>query len=160
MYMSIKFNELSPPEKILVTRLAFNEPLPVVNAWLEFNTYKPITPEGIDKLRIKYKDIINEVMQSTDSQGVLKELVDIKDRLVNVSKNIEDPKDLAQLSNSLNTVSKTIDDFLERKKEGKEDEYLKPEEYIESLLYLQSEGYITFPEGKFEELKQKLVSEE
>jgi hypothetical protein len=156
----MKLNELSAPERILVTRLAFNEPLPVVNAWLEFNTYKPISPEGLEKMRIKYKDVINEVMSSTDSQGVLKELVDIKDKLVDFSKKIDDPKDLAQVSNALNTVSKTIDDFLERKKESKTDEYLKPDEFLEALLYLQAENYLVFPEGKFEELKSKLVAED
>jgi hypothetical protein len=157
--MTKDFLELSAPEKILVTRLSKNEPLPVINSWLEFNSYNPLTPEGLEKMRIKHNDLINDLALTTDSRGVLNELVDIKDKLVEFSKRVEDPKDLAQISNSLNTVSKTIDDFIERRKGIEGDNNIKPEEFIEVLLYLQSEGYITFPEGKLDALRLTLINE-
>jgi hypothetical protein len=89
--------------------------------------------------------------------------VDIKDRLISFSKNVEDPKDLAQLSNALNAVSKTLDDFLERSRGGSDEDVVSPDEYLKTLLFLRSEGVISFSEESLNELRRRLletVSEE
>ena len=151
------FNSLSPPEKLVVKRLSFDEPFPIINAWLLHNDYNQITEEGLEKLKIKHHGVVKELKSIDSGDSIFKELVDIKDFLISTSSETKDPKAISQLSNSINSISKTITDFVEKKRAEKEDDVAGPDEFLNVLKFLKSEGLIDFTEENFNGLRKNLL---
>jgi hypothetical protein len=150
------FKDLSLPEQIVVQRISLDEPLIVVNAWLSFNNFKQLTSEDLDRLKIKHGEIIKAIRSDTGSDAIFKELIDLKDLLINLSSSTKDPKAVAQLSNSINAVSKTISDSIEKKKSEKDEVRASPQEFLGVLSFLKSEGFIDYSEDKINELRRHL----
>ena len=150
------FDNLSPPEKLIVKRLALNEPYSIVNAWLLHNDYNVVSEEGLDKLKIKHHLVIKELQSVGNGDSIFQELVNIKDFLISTSEVTKDPKAIAQLSNSINSISKTISDFIEKKNNEKEDDIAGPTEFLNVLKFLKSEGIIDFSEEQYDGLRKNL----
>ncbi len=156
-YMSvILFDDLSGPEKIIVKHLSLKEPLLVINAWLTHNGFNSLNADGLERLEIKYHELILGLEGKDSETELLSELIKIKNNLINVTSSTEDPKAIAQLSNSLNTIAKTISDSIAKKNAKSEKPRVTSEEFLSVLKFLASEGYIEFGEGKFLELEKNL----
>jgi len=151
------FKDLSLPEQIVVQRISLDEPLIVVNAWLSFNNFKQLTSEDLDRLKIKHGEIIKTLRSDNGGDAIFKELIDLKDLLISLSSSTKDPKAVAQLSNSINAVSKTISDSLDKKKSEKDEVRASPNEFIGVLSFLKSEGFIDYSEDKINELRRHLL---
>lgn len=151
-----EFDSLDGPEKIIVRRLAYGEPLSIVNAWLEQENYNLVDKDGLELLKVKYHDIIKDLGGANSGESIFKELIEMKDLLIKTTGITKDPKAVAQLSNSINAISKTIDDFIEKKKSEKEDNVVGPDEFLGVLRFLKSEKFIDFDEVKFDELRKCL----
>ena len=153
-----EFESLSVPEQIVVKRLSFDEPLVVINAWLSTEGFKAIDEEGLGKLNIKYHELIKNMKSDSSGDSIFKELVELKNLLISKSNITNDPKAIAQLSNSINALSKTISDFVDKKKSEKEESHATPQEFLSILKFLRDEKYIDFNEVKFNELSKHLSS--
>lgn len=150
------FDSLSGPEKVIVKRLSLDEPLLIVNAWLSFNKFNPVDEKGLDLFRVKYNKLIKDLRGVNSGESIFAELIEMKDLLIKTTNSTNDPKAVAQLSNSINSISKTIDDFIEKKKAEKDDNVAGPDEFLGVLSFLRSEGFISFDEVKFDELRKRL----
>lgn len=159
----VDLKSLSGPERLIVERLVLEEPACVINAWLTFNGFRASTDEGINGIRLKFNELIVQLRASKSQDFVLKELDTIRDKLVKMSSDSTEAKDLAQLSNALNAVSKTINDYIEKKKGIEESGIVDVAEYIETLLFLEKNEYIVINKERLDELRSRLfdpVSEE
>lgn len=148
--------DLSGPEQIIIERLAHNEPLGVINAWLIHNGYNIIDDETVKRFSVKHRKDIKNFATSIDSDAIFQELIDVKDQVIAATANASDPKAIAVLSNSLNSISKTIDGFVEKKKASHKQEVISPEDFIKVLEFLKSEGFLDFKEDKINELRGHL----
>ena len=134
--------DLPVPTQVIITRAANDEPLIVINAWLTFKGYNPITQEGLDKLKAKHHAEIKQYEAQKSTGTIYSELVEVKDLLMNASKINEDPKALAQLVNAMNSVSKTIETLNEKEQAKKGETRADTKEFIAVIDFLDSEGYI------------------
>lgn len=151
-----EFESLSAPEKVIVKRLSLDEPLVIVNAWLGFNKFNPIDEKGLELFKVKYNKLIKDLRGVNSGESIFTELIEMKDLLIKTTNVTDDPKAVAQLSNSINSISKTIDDFIEKKKAEKDDSVAGPDEFLGVLNFLRSEGFIDFSEEKYDELCKHL----
>lgn len=152
----VDLKNLSGPERIIVERLTLEEPVCVINAWLQFNGFRPSTEEGINTIKLKLSDLILQLKASRSQDVVLSELDSIRDKLVKMSNDTSEAKDLAQLSNALNAVSKTINDYIEKKKSINEDGTVDLTEYLETLKFLDNEGFLKLNMERLDELRAKM----
>jgi len=159
----VKYNELLGPEKVIVDRLCREEPLLIINAWLEYSGFKPITDENLKSLSLRYHDIVVEERAKLGDDSVLSELKLIKDKLMTTSSGDLAPKDLAYVSNSINMLSKTINDYVDKNKAKDDTQSVDVLEFMRVMDFLESENLLKFNKGKKDELRKKLletVSEE
>ena len=156
IYMNDDYKALLGPEKIIVDRLIFDEPFDIVNAWLIHNKFNPVDQTGFERIKIKNKSLVEELKASTSEVNVLNELIEMKDLLIKVTGSTEDPKAIAQLSNSINSMSKTIGDLNEKKNANKEEPIATSKEFLSILNFLKSEKLIDFSEEQYNELSKNL----
>jgi hypothetical protein len=158
MYMgsATVYKDLVGPEKVVVDRLVQGEPLEVVNAWLVFSGYNPVSVDGLKNLQSKFHDVIIGERAKLGSDEVLVELRTLKDRLVNMTERELDPKDLAYVSNSLNALSKTISDYVDKNKMSIDDQTISENEFIGVLDFLVGENVLQYVGGGRDELRKRL----
>lgn len=153
----VDLKSLVGPERIIVERLTLDEPIPIINAWLQYNGFKPTSEDGINNIKSKYNEIIALIKAAKSQDVVLTELDSIRDKLVKMSGEELEPKDLAQLSNALNAVTKTINEYIEKKKSVGESNIVDATEYIDTLKFLDQEGFISITQERLDELRNKLL---
>jgi hypothetical protein len=152
----VLYKELVGPEKIIVDRLVQGEPLEVVNAWLGISGYKPVSVDGLTSLNQKFHEIIISERAKLGTDEVLVELRTLKDKLVNMTERELDPKDLAYVSNSLNALSKTISEYVDKNKMSADDTSVTPNEFMSVIDFLVNEGVLQYVGGGRDELSKRL----
>ena len=155
--------DLFGAEKVIAERLILDEPLIVINAWLTFNGFNVITDSGLSSLKSKLNNVVVSEKAKKSDSSVLDELRFVKNKLLSLSEENLEPKDLAQISNSVNAISKTITEYVDKARSGNKDEYVDPNEFVSVLEFLKGEGIITYEDGALGELRKRLfetVSEE